>query len=242
VQIPMVVRISIGAKYGAQHSQDWSSMVAGVPGLKVVFPATAHDAKGLLAAALAGNDPVIFFESQRLYDMPETVFPEVPSEYYETPIGQPNVVRAGNDLSILTVGAALYRALEAATQLEQQYDLSVEVIDARSLVPFDYTAVLSSVAKTGRLICVSDANLRGSWLNTVAAKVSTEAFDDLDGPVVVLGARNWIAPPAEMEWEFFVTPEDILDAIHTRVLPLAGHQIQEGPGAEGTLEESRLGI
>lgn len=242
VKIPMVVRVSIGAKYGAQHSQDWSSMVAGVPGLKVVFPATARDAKGLLAAALAGNDPVVFFESQRLYDMPETVFPDVPSEYYETPIGQPNVVRTGDDLSILTVGAALYRALEAAAQLEEQYGLSAEVIDARSLVPFDYTEVLASVAKTGRLICVSDANLRGSWLNTVAAKVSTEAFDDLDGPAVVLGARNWIAPPAEMEWEFFVTPEDILDAIHTRVLPLRGHRVQEGPGAEGTLEESRLGI
>jgi 2-oxoisovalerate dehydrogenase E1 component len=152
------------------------------------------------------------------------------------------VVRSGDDLSILTVGAALYRALEAAAQLEQQYGLSAEVIDARSLVPFDYTEVLASVGKTGRLICVSDANLRGSWLNTVAAKVSTESFDDLDGPVVVLGARNWIAPPAEMEWEFFVTPEDILDAIHTRVLPLPGHRIQEGPGAEGTLEESRLGI
>ncbi|HTF39344.1 MAG TPA: thiamine pyrophosphate-dependent enzyme [Propionibacteriaceae bacterium] len=242
VKLPMVVRVSIGAKYGAQHSQDWSSMVAGVPGLKVVFPATARDAKGLLAAALAGNDPVVFFESQRLYDMPETVFPDVPAEYYETPIGQPNVVRSGDDLSILTVGAALYRALEAAAQLEQQYGLSAEVIDARSLVPFDYTEVLASVGKTGRLICVSDANLRGSWLNTVAAKVSTESFDDLDGPVVVLGARNWIAPPAEMEWEFFVTPEDILDAIHTRVLPLPGHRIQEGPGAEGTLEESRLGI
>jgi 2-oxoisovalerate dehydrogenase E1 component len=242
VKVPMVVRVSIGAKYGAQHSQDWSSMVAGVPGLKVVFPATARDAKGLLAAALAGNDPVVFFESQRLYDMPETVFPDVPAEYYETPIGEPNVVRSGDDLSILTVGAALYRALEAAAQLEEHYGLSAEVIDARSLVPFDYTQVLASVAKTARLICVSDANLRGSWLNTVAARVNTEAFDDLDGPVVVLGARNWIAPPAEMEWEFFVTPEDILDAIHTRVLPLSGHRIQEGPGAEGTLEESKLGI
>jgi 2-oxoisovalerate dehydrogenase E1 component len=242
IKIPMVARISVGAKYGAQHSQDWSSMVAGVPGLKVVFPATARDAKGLMAAALAGNDPVVFFESQRLYDMPETVYPEVPSEYYEIPIGEPNVVRAGTDLSILTVGAALYRALDAATQLEEQYALSTEVIDARSLVPFDYTQILASVAKTGRLLCVSDANLRGSWLNTVAAKVNTEAFDDLDGPVVVLGARNWIAPPAEMEWEFFVTPEDILDAIHTRVLSLPGHQVQEGPGAEGTLEESRLGI
>ena len=242
IKIPMVARVSIGAKYGAQHSQDWSSMVAGVPGLKVVFPATARDAKGLMAAALAGNDPVVFFESQRLYDMPETVYPEVPSEYYEIPIGEPNVVRAGTDLSILTVGAALYRALDAATQLKEQYDLSAEVIDARSLVPFDCTEVLASVAKTGRLLCVSDANLRGSWLNNVAAKVNTEAFDELDGPVVVLGARNWIAPPAEMEWEFFVTPEDILDAIHTRVLPLPGHQVQEGPGAEGTLEESRLGI
>jgi 2-oxoisovalerate dehydrogenase E1 component len=242
IKIPMVARISVGAKYGAQHSQDWSSMVAGVPGLKVVFPATARDAKGLMAAALAGNDPVVFFESQRLYDMPETVYAEVPSEYYEIPIGEPNVVRAGTDLSILTVGAALYRALDAATQLEEQYALSTEVIDARSLVPFDYTQILASVAKTGRLLCVSDANLRGSWLNTVAAKVNTEAFDDLDGPVVVLGARNWIAPPAEMEWEFFVTPEDILDAIHTRVLSLPGHQVQEGPGAEGTLEESRLGI
>jgi 2-oxoisovalerate dehydrogenase E1 component len=242
IKIPMVVRVSVGAKYGAQHSQDWSSMVAGVPGLKVVFPATARDAKGLLAAALAGNDPVVFFESQRLYDMPETVFAEVPSEYYEIAIGQPNVVRAGTDLTILTVGAALYRALEAAIQLEQQYDLSVEVIDARSLVPFDYTQVIAAVRRTGRLVCVSDANLRGSWLNNVAARVSLEAFDDLDAPVVVLGARNWIAPPAEMEWEFFVTPEDILDAIHTRMLPLPGHQVQEGPGAEGTLEESSFGI
>src|SRR4029453_15633075 len=148
VKIPMVVRVSIGAKYGAQHSQDWSSMVAGVPGLKVVFPATARDAKGLLASALAGNDPVVFFESQRLYDMPETVFPDVPPEDYEVPTGEPHVVRGGTDLSILTVGAALYRALEAATQLEQRYGISTEVIDARSLVPFDYREILASVPRT----------------------------------------------------------------------------------------------
>ncbi|MCU1636770.1 MAG: Pyruvate/2-oxoglutarate dehydrogenase [Cryobacterium sp.] len=240
--IPMVLRISVGAKYGAQHSQDWSSMVAGVPGLKVVFPATAHDAKGLLASALSGNDPVVFFESQRLYDTVETVFPDgVPVDYYTTPIGQPNVVRAGADLTILSVGAALYRALDAASQLEEKFGLTAEVIDARSLVPFEYELLLESVRKTGRLVCVSDANLRGSWLNTVAATVSTEAFDELDAPVVVLGARNWIAPPAELEWDYFVTPADIIDAVHTRILPLAGHQVQEGPGAEGTLEESALG-
>ncbi|MBR23018.1 MAG: dehydrogenase [Leifsonia sp.] len=243
ITIPMVLRVSVGAKYGAQHSQDWSSMVAGVPGLKVVFPATPKDAKGLLNAALLGNDPVVFFESQRLYDLPETVHEGgVPTDRYVTPIGEPHIVRSGKDLTILTVGAALYRALDAAERLEKDHGLEVEVIDARSLVPFDYTLLLESVAKTGRLLCVSDANLRGSWLNTVATRVSTESFDDLDAPVVVLGARNWIAPPAELEWEFFVTPDDILDAVHTRIRPLAGHQVQNGPGAEGTLEESRAGI
>jgi len=243
VSVPMVLRVSVGAKYGAQHSQDWSSMVAGVPGLKVVFPATARDAKGLLTSALRGNDPVVFFESQRLYDMPETVHPEgVPEEDYTTPIGVPQVVRTGDDLTILTVGAALYRALEAADILAERHGLRAEVIDARSLVPFEYDLLLQSVAKTGRLVCVSDASLRGSWLNTVAAKVGEEAFDDLDAPVVVLGARNWIAPPAELEWEYFVTPGDILDAVHTRILPLPGHTVQPGPGADGTLEESARGI
>ncbi|NKF32757.1 dehydrogenase, partial [Pseudomonas sp. BGM005] len=100
--------VSVGAKYGAQHSQDWSSMVAGVPGLKVLFPATAHDAKGMLASALRGNDPVVYFESQRLYDLPETVFDGgVPADDYLTPIGVPNVVRVGDRITILTVGAAL---------------------------------------------------------------------------------------------------------------------------------------
>lgn len=243
IKVPMVLRVSVGAKYGAQHSQDWSSMVAGVPGLKVVFPATAHDAKGLLASALAGNDPVVFFESQRLYDATETIYPEgVPRESYLTPIGVPHVVRTGENLTILSVGAVLTRVLEAAKRLEDEYGITTEVIDARSLVPFDYSLLLESVAKTGRLVCVSDANLRGSWLNTVAATVSAEAFDSLDAPVVVLGARNWIAPPAELEWDFFVTPDDIVDAVHRRIVPLAGYQPLAGPGAEGTLTESALGI
>ena len=243
MQVPLVLRISVGAKYGAQHSQDLSSMVAGVPGLKVAFPATPYDAKGMLAAALAGNDPVVFFESQRLYDIVETLNPEgVPAGDYQVPLGVPNIVRAGSDLTILTVGAALYRALDAAKELQEKHGMSVEVIDARSLVPFEYDLLLGSVAKTGRLVCVSDANLRGSWLNTIAAKVQEEAFDDLDGPVVVLGTRNWIAPPAELEWEYYVTAADIIDAVHTRIVPLTGHVVQDGPGADGTLDESRMGI
>lgn len=241
--VPMVLRVSVGSKYGAQHSQDWSSMVTGVPGLKAVFPATARDAKGLLTAALRGNDPVVFFESQRLYDLPEIVHPDgVPAEDYTIPIGVPRIVREGSDLTIMTVGATLYRALEAADRLQSEHGLSVEVIDARSLVPFDYELLLASVAKTGRLLLASDANLRGSWLNTVAATVQTQAFDELDAPVTVLGARNWIAPPAELEWEYFVTPDDIIDAVHTRIQPLTGHTARPLPGAEGTLDESRRGI
>lgn len=243
VQVPMVLRVSVGAKYGAQHSQDWSSMVAGVPGLKVVFPATARDAKGLLTSALRGNDPVVFFESQRLYDVTETAHPDgVPEEDYTTPIGVPRVVRPGADLTILTVGAALDRGLEAADVLLRDHGMSAEVIDARSLVPFEYDLLMESVAKTGRLVCASDASLRGSWLNTVAAKITEECFDDLDAPVVVLGARNWIAPPAELEWEYFVTAADIVDAVHSRIVPLAGHQVQAGAGADGTLAESAAGI
>ena len=218
-------------------------MVAGVPGLKVAFPATPRDAKGMLAASLSSQDPVVFFESQRLYDTVETLHPEgVPADYYRTPVGVPNVVREGADLTILSVGAALYRALDAAEILRTQHGIEVEVIDARWLVPFDYTLLLESVRKTGRLMCVSDANLRGSWLNTVAATVSEEAFDSLDAPVCVLGARNWIAPPAELEWEYFVTTSDILDVIDQRILPLAGHTASGGPLASGSLEESALGI
>jgi 2-oxoisovalerate dehydrogenase E1 component len=243
IQLPLVVRVSVGAKYGAQHSQDWSSMVAGVPGLKVAFPATPRDAKGMLASSLSSNDPVVFFESQRLYDTVETIDPEgVPVGYYRTPVGVPNVVREGNDLTILSVGAALDRALAAADLLGERHGLSVEVIDARWLVPFDYSLLLESVHKTGRLLCVSDANLRGSWLNTVATRVSGEAFDSLDAPVCVVGARNWIAPPAELEWEYFVTSQDILDVIHEKIIPLPGHTTTPGPLASGSLEESVWGI
>jgi len=115
VRMPVVLRMGVGAKYGAQHSQEWSSICAHVPGLKIVYPVTPYDAKGLLNAALAGTDPVIYLESQSLYGIGET-FHEggVPEEYYEIPIGEPDVKKKGSDLTILTIGATLYKALEAA--------------------------------------------------------------------------------------------------------------------------------
>ena len=186
IKMPVVLRVSVGSKYGAQHSQDWTALTAHIPGLKVVFPATPYDAKGLMASALAGTDPVVFFESQRIYDIGE-MFHEggVPEEYYEIEIGKPDIKKPGKDITILTFGAVLYRALDAAKMLEEKYGMSAEVIAARSLVPFDYSLVLESVKKTGRLVVVTDACERGSYANEVASNVTQMAFDDLDAPPVV---------------------------------------------------------
>ena len=224
LKMPVVVRVSVGSKYGAQHSQDWTALVAHIPGLKVAFPATPYDAKGLMASALSGTDPVIFFESQRIYDVGEQ-FHEggVPAEYYEIPFGEPDVKKAGSDVTILTIGATLYRALEAAKQLEEKYGISAEVIDARSIVPFNYDKVIESVKKTGRIVLASDACQRGSHLNDMAQTISELAFDYLDAPPVVVGARNWITPAHELENYFFPQPEWIIDAINEKILPLPGH-------------------
>ena len=225
LRMPVVLRVSVGSKYGAQHSQDWTSLCTHIPGLKVVFPATPYDAKGLMAAALNGTDPVVFFESQRLYDIGER-FHEggVPVESYEIPIGRPDVKRPGKDLTILTVGATLYRALEAADRFSSEYGLEAEVVDARSLVPFDYEPVVESVRKTGRLIVAGDACERGSYLNDFARTLSELCFDDLDAPVAVLGSRNWITPAYELEEAFFPQPSWFLDLFHQRMMPLPGYQ------------------
>ena len=224
IKMPVVIRVSVGSKYGAQHSQDWTSIVAHIPGLKVAFPATPYDAKGLMASALAGTDPVIFFESQRIYDVGEQ-FHEggVPEGYYEIPFGEPDIKRAGSDITILSIGATLYRVLPAVDMLKEKYGISAEVIDARSIVPFNYEKVLESVKKTGRIVLVSDACERGSHLKDMAQTISELAFDYLDAPPVVVGARNWITPAPELENYFFPQPEWILDAINEKILPLPGH-------------------
>jgi 2-oxoisovalerate dehydrogenase E1 component len=243
LKMPVVVRVSVGSKYGAQHSQDWTSLCAHIPGLKVVFPATPYDAKGLMNSALAGTDPVIFFESQRLYGIGEEFQPEgVPEGYYEVEIGEPDIKKEGKDITILTVGATLYRALDAAKILEEKYGLSAEVIDARSIVPFNYDKVLESVQKTGRIVLASDACERGSHLNDIAQNISELAFDYLDAPPVVVGARNWITPAYELEDAFFPQPEWIIDAIHEKILPLKGHVSKNNFTPNEQLRNNRRGV
>jgi 2-oxoisovalerate dehydrogenase E1 component len=224
LKMPVVVRVSVGSKYGAQHSQDWSSLLTHIPGIKVCFPATPYDAKGLMNAALQGTDPVVFFESQRIYDIGEQFHKGgVPTGYYEIPLGDPDIKKEGKDITFLTIGYTLYQALEAARELEEKYGMSVEVIDARSLVPFNYEKVIESVKKTGKIIVASDACARGSFLNDLAANIGSLCFDYLDAPVCVLGSRNWITPAHELETAFFPQPGWFLDMIHQHIQPLQGY-------------------
>lgn len=243
LKMPVVLRVSVGSKYGAQHSQDWTALAAHIPGLKVVFPVTPYDAKGLMNSALQGTDPVIFFESQRVYDIGELFHKEgVPTGYYEIPIGEPDIKRPGKDVTILTIGATLYRALEAADTLEQKYGISAEVIDARSLVPFNYDVVIESIKRTGRIVITGDATGRGSFMRDLASNLTELAFDYLDAPPVVVGSRNWITPAYELEEAFFPQASWIIDAIHERILPLDGHNVNHDFSEAEQLDRNARGI
>lgn len=243
LKMPVVVRVSVGSKYGAQHSQDWTALTAHIPGLKVCFPATPYDAKGLMCAALNGTDPVIFFESQRIYDIGEQFHAGgVPQDSYEIPFGEPDVKRVGTDVTILTIGAVLYRALDAAKKLQEQYGISAEVIDARSIVPFNYEKVLESVKKTGRILIVGDACDRNSVMRDMASNIAEMAFDYLDAPPVVFGSRNWITPAYEFEKYFFPQADGIIDVISQKILPIPGHVSTVNESEIAHIERSKEGI
>lgn len=228
LKMPLVLRVSVGNKYGAQHSQDWAALVNHIPGLKVYYPATPHDAKGMLNLALAGTDPVIFCESQKTYGIGE-MFEQggVPEGYYETSEGEPVVRRQGKDLTLVTVGPVLYSGMHVVEQMKEQYGLEVELIDLRFINPLNYDVLIESVRKTGRVVLASDAVERGSALHNIASNLTTLCFDYLDAPPVVIGARNWISPAAELEKDYYPQAQWIIDAIHERVLPLPNHAVTQ---------------
>jgi len=240
--MPVVLRISVGAKYGAQHSQDWTALVNHIPGLKVVFPVTPYDAKGMMNSALLGTDPVVFFESQKIYDYGEMFVEEgVPEGYYEIDLAQPSIKRRGKDITIITFGPALYTAIKAADDLST-FGFAAEVIDLRSANPLDYDPLVESVRKTGKVLLVSDAVERGGVMQTVATNLTQLCFDQLDGPPVVVGSRNWITPAPELESSFFPQPAWLLDAIHERILPLKGYRPHTNQTLGELARRSRLGV
>ncbi len=243
LDMPVVMRISVGAKYGAQHSQEWSAIVAHIPGLKVVYPVTPYDAKGMMNSALAGSDPVIFLESQRLYDIGEQ-FQEngVPEEYYEIDLSQPDIKHKGDDITIITLGPILYKAIDVAKKLEEDYDVSAEVIDLRTVNPLDYDIIIESVKKTGKVLLVSESVERGSIMHNISANITQLAFDSLDAPPVVIGSRNWITPAAELEEMFFPQESWMLDAINEKIMPLNGYTPVTNQTNGELLKRSKLGV
>ncbi len=210
-EVPMVLRVSVGAGkgYGGQHSQTLESTVVHVPGLYVVYPSTAYDAKGLMKSAIRDNNPIMFVESQGLYSEKGPV----PEEEYLIPLGVADVKRVGSDLTFVAYGPAVPLVLKAAAQLQAESGVSAEVIDLRCLVPLDIETVLQSVQKTGRCVVVSQAVSMGSFTGEVASTIQHRAFDFLDAPVVRVGAQNGIAPQSHvLESVFYPRVEDIVVA------------------------------
>ncbi|AEA00315.1 MULTISPECIES: alpha-ketoacid dehydrogenase subunit beta [Aerococcus] len=190
-QIPMVVRTmhGAGASAAAQHSGSYYGIFGSIPGIKVVVPATPYDAKGLLLASIEDNNIVVFSEDKTIYGQKG----EVPEEYYTIPIGKANVYRQGDDLTIVTIGKMLFVAEEVADRLAED-GISVEVIDLRTVAPWDQETVIESVKKTGRLIVIDESNPHNNTATDIASVVSDKAFDYLDGPIKCICAPNVPVP------------------------------------------------
>lgn len=190
--VPIVVRAPSGGGIhgGPFHSQNPEAWFCHTPGLKVITPATAYDAKGLIKSAIRDNDPVIFFEHKALY---RRVKEDLPEEEYTVPIGKARVFREGKDLTVVTYGAMVYVAEEAANELAGE-GISMEIIDLRTLLPIDEDAILASVRKTSKVIVLHEATLTGGIGGEIAARISEKAFEDLDGPVLRIAAPDCPVP------------------------------------------------
>jgi 2-oxoisovalerate dehydrogenase E1 component beta subunit len=213
IGLPMVVRGPCGGGVhgGPFHSQNVESFFLNTPGLKMVEPSTPYDAKGLIKAAIRDEDPVLFFEHKLLYRNPK-IKQEVPEDDYIVPIGKAAIRREGIDLSIITYGAMVYTALDAAESLEQE-GIDVEVIDLRTLLPIDRETVVESVKKTSKVIILHEATRTGGMAGELTAIINEEAFEYLDGPVVRVTSIDTPVPYAPPLEEFFLPQvDDVLKA------------------------------
>ena len=210
VTVPMTVRVPVGGGIHAPelHSDSPEAIYAHSPGIKVLMPCTPYDAKGLLNSAIKDPDPVIFFEPKRVY---RTFKEEVPDEYYEIPIGEAKVVAEGDDLTVVTWGAPVFQALEAIDNLPE--DVSVELIDLRSIYPFDMDTVAESVCKTGRCVIVHEAPLTCGLGAEIAARVMEECFLHLEAPVQRVTGFDTIMPYYKLENAYLPESPRILKGI-----------------------------
>jgi len=199
---PLVIRGPSGGNVhgGPFHSQNPEMWFVHSPGLKVVCPATAYDAKGLMKSAIRDQNPVIFFEHKYLY---RRIKDEVPADDYAVPIGQARIARAGRHLSVITYAAMLYVALEAAEILSQE-GIEIEVLDLRTVAPLDREAITTTVKKTNKVIVLHEHSRTGGLAGEIAAIINEDAFDDLDGPIVRLASLDTPTPFSPPQEEFFL--------------------------------------
>jgi pyruvate dehydrogenase E1 component beta subunit len=210
-KVPLVVRTQGGAGNGlaGQHSQSLEALFYHIPGLKLVMPSAPYDAKGLLKAAIRDDDPVVFLEHKLLY----MTKGEVPEEDYIVPLGQADVKRSGDDITLITYSYMTLKCLEAAEALQTE-GISVEVVDLRTLTPLDKETIFQSVEKTGRAIVVHEAVKRGGVGGDIAAMIMEEAYDDLDGPVMRIGGKSTTIPyNLELEKVCVPTVEEIIEGV-----------------------------
>jgi 2-oxoisovalerate dehydrogenase E1 component beta subunit len=196
--VPIVIRAPSGGGIhgGPFHSQNPEALFTHTPGLKVVVPSTAYDAKGLIKSAVRDGDPVLFFEHKALY---RRIKEDLPTAEYTVPIGKAAVVRQGKDVSIITYGAMVHTAAEAANSLQEE-GISVEIVDLRTLAPLDEQTILESVRKTSKAIVLHEATLTGGFGGEISARIGERAFEYLDGPVLRMAAPDTpvpFSPPLE---------------------------------------------
>jgi pyruvate dehydrogenase E1 component beta subunit len=211
-KVPMVIRTAAGSGTGAaaQHSQSLEAWFTHVPGLKVVMPSTPYDAKGLLISSIRDDNPIIFIEHKLLYRM----IGEVPEEEYEIPLGLADIKREGEDLTIVATSIMVQRAISASRELEKE-GISVEIVDPRTLKPYDKKTIIKSIKKTGKVIIVHEACKTSGFGAEIAAMISgSESFDYLDAPIRRLGGLD-IPIPYNRNLEKNAVPqiEDIVNAV-----------------------------
>jgi len=211
ITLPMVVRLPAGAgvQAAAQHSQSLEAWITHVPGLKVVYPSTPQDALGLMLSAIEDDNPVMFIEHKLLY----AVSGEVDDVVKPIPIGSADIKRAGTDLTVIATGKMVHDALEAAEVLAKE-GIEIEVVDPRSLYPLDKNTIFESVKKTHKVLVITEENKRGGYGGELSAMISEELFDDLDAPIVRIGALD-TPIPFSPQLESYVIPNatDIVNAV-----------------------------
>src|SRR5213593_1697254 len=215
LKVPLTIRTQGGAGWspGAQHAQQLEAWFVHIPGLKVVFPATPTDVRGLLFASIYDDNPVVFFEHRTLYGIKE----EVPDELEPIPLGQARTHRQGEDVTVIATGRLVHEALAAAKEAEKE-GVSVEVVDPRTLQPLDDDSLVASVKKTNRCVVAHEAVVRGGFGAEVAALIQYGAFDWLDAPIERVGAKFTPLPFAPVMEEFVVPhAADVLEAIRRTV-------------------------